>query len=38
MLSRDSAAASPANLTIVLHWLDEARRLIAHPGKESRPR
>jgi serine/threonine-protein kinase len=37
MLSRDSAAASPGNLTIVLHWLDEARRLIAHPGQEPRP-
>jgi serine/threonine-protein kinase len=38
MLSRDSATASPGNLTIVLHWLDEARRLLTHPGKEPSPR
>jgi hypothetical protein len=37
MLRGDSATDSPGSLTIVLHWLDEARRLIAHPGQEPRP-
>lgn len=33
MFGRDSSAANPGNLTIVLDWLSEARRLITHPGR-----
>ncbi|HET9603818.1 MAG TPA: hypothetical protein VFO96_05970, partial [Gemmatimonadales bacterium] len=37
MLSRDSSAATPGHLTIVLNWLSEARRLVTHPTSASTP-